>query len=214
MKIMRFMRHRSSWEQNHRSPLAKDAQVIDAALDDGGRRALAEAAIHLAARIVERAEDAGSKEEHLADHERTALARFGIEASSPMPREEFLSAGPVVEGMARRARMLSEAVPLAEVAKRLGVDPSRLRQRIAQGSLLAVRRPRGRGWLIPAFQLTGDGELPHLSRVLSSATRGLSAEAVGRAFELEHEELDGAAPRDWLLRGGDPAPVQRIMAGL
>ncbi|WP_226783257.1 hypothetical protein [Oceaniglobus trochenteri] len=192
----------------------QDVSVIEEALEDGNRGALAEAAMHLAAQIIERANEYRDKKPSLDEKGQATLARFGVDTSDPLNKAGFLRADPVIEGMTRRALMISSAVPSAEAAARLGVSASRLRQRIKEGTLLAIRQSRGHGWLIPAFQLTEDGELPHLSRVLSAATRSLSPEAVEQAFALPNEDLEGMSPRDWLLSGGDPASVQILVAGL
>jgi hypothetical protein len=191
----------------------RDARVIDQALGNAQLSTLAETALHLAAEIIEQAGSRDDDPVPLSDEERAAFARFGIDTSKAMPREAMLQTEPVVRGMRRHAQMVATAVPIASAARRLGVDPSRLRQRIREGTLLAVRRPQGRGWLIPAFQLTEGGEIPHLARVLAAAQRHLSPLSVARAFELPHEELDDLSPRDWLISGGDPAPVERIIAG-
>lgn len=191
----------------------QDARVINQALGDAQLSTLAETALHLAVEIIEQAGSQDDDPAPLSAEERAAFARFGIDTSKAMSREAMLQTEPVVRGMRRHAQMVATAVPIASAARRLGVDPSRLRQRIGEGTLLAVRRPQGRGWLIPAFQLTQNGEIPHLARVLAAAQRHLSPLSVARAFELPHEELDDLSPRDWLISGGDPAPVERIIAG-
>lgn len=192
----------------------RDVRVIDQALGDAQLSTLAETALHLAAEILERAGSRDDDPAPLGDDERAAFARFDIDTSRPMSTEALLRTRPAVRGMSRHALMVASAVPIASAAQRMGVDPSRLRQRIKEGTLLAVRRPRGRGWLIPAFQLTEDGEVPHLARVLAAAQRHLSPLTVACAFEIPDEELDDMSPRDWLVSGGDPAPVERIVAGL
>jgi excisionase family DNA binding protein len=48
-----------------------------------------------------------------------------------------------------------EALPLADVAERLGVPRTRVSQMIKQGQLLAVRD--GERWLVPAQFVTDDG---------------------------------------------------------
>ena len=102
----------------------------------------------------------------------------------------------------------------AEAARRIGVSDARLRQRIAAGTMMAIHRPHGRGWLIPAFQLEAEGEIPHLGRVLLAAGRPVSAQAMDRFFRIPREDLSGASPRDWLIAGHDPSIVERIVAGL
>ncbi len=78
----------------------------------------------------------------------------------------------------------------------------------------STRRPHGHGWLIPAFQLSERGELPHLAQVPSAAQRHLSALSLAQVFTLPNDELGGTTPRDWLLSGGDTLAVERTVAGL
>jgi hypothetical protein len=191
----------------------EDIRAIDAALADEGRREFAEAALALAAQLVEKRTD-DTAEAPLGDDERAALALLGIDADEAMPYASFYGSAPVREGLARRARMVETALPLAEAAKRMGVSDSRLRQRITEGTLVAIQKPHGRGWLVPGFQLTEQGELPYLARILSARRRSVGAEALARIFELPNEELKGRSPRDWLVAGGEPAPVERILAAL
>jgi hypothetical protein len=184
--------------------LRRDVQVIDRALGDAQLSSLAETALHLAAEILERAGGAEAPAP-LSPDETDTLARFGIDTSDPMPAEALLRSRPAIQGMGLHAELIASAVPIAEAAARLGVDPSRLRQRIREGTLLALRRPHGRG---------PDGELPHLAALLGAAQRHLSVLASARAFTLPDDDLGGVSPRDWLISGGDPAPVERIVAGL
>lgn len=191
----------------------QDLRALDAALADESRREIAETILAFAAALVSE-RDAVEDHAPLSGNERAALARMGVAGGDAMSDAEFYASAPVRQGLARRARMVEEATPLAEAARRMGVSDSRLRQRIAEGTLVAIPRAHGRGWLIPAFQLTGRGELPHLGRVLSARRRSVSAEALASAFELPDEEFGGRSPRDWLMAGGDPAPVERLVAGL
>jgi len=214
MEILGLVRTGTTLRRQRAARVRRDVRVIDQALGDAHLSTLAETALHLAAEILERAGVRGDNPGSLSDDERTAFARFGIDTTKPMSTEALLRTEPAVRGMSQHALMVANAVPIAGAAQRLGVDPSRLRQRIKEGTLLAVRRPQGRGWLIPAFQLTDDGEIPHLARVLAVAQRHLSPLSVACAFEIPDEELDDMSPRDWLISGGDPAPVERIVAGL
>lgn len=142
------------------------------------------------------------------------MNRLGIDASEAVSDADFYRSGPVLEGMTRQALMTADAVPLAEAARRMGVSDARLRQRIAAGSLMAVHRPHGRGWLIPAFQLTEAGEVPHLSRALQATGRPVSAQAMDRFFRTPREDLEGVSPREWLIAGHDPAIIESILSGL
>lgn len=131
-----------------------------------------------------------------------------------MSDTKFYKPAPVFDGLTRQALVTASAIPLAEAARRMNVSVARLRQRIAAGSLMAVHLPRGRGWLIPAFQLTETGEIPHLSRVLLAAGRPVSAEAMDRFFRTPHEDLHGSSPIDWLVAGQDPEIVKSILSSL
>lgn len=190
-----------------------DIRAIGAALADDERRKVAEAALALAARMVERRRE-DATEAPLGADERSALALLGIECEEAMSDAEFYGSTPVRDGVSRHARMIGTALPLAEAARRMNVSDGRLRQRIAEGTLVAVPKPHGRGWLIPAFQLTEKGELPYLARVLSARRRSVGADTLARLFELPNEELNGRSPRDWLAAGGAPAPVERILAAV
>lgn len=192
----------------------EDLSLIDAALASSERRDLAEAALHIAARMLERADEIAEEDVPLSASERDAMSRLGIDASEVVSDADFYRSGPVLEGMTRQALMTADAVPLAEAARRMGVSDARLRQRIAAGSLMAVHRPHGRGWLIPAFQLTEAGEVPHLSRALQATGRPVSAQAMDRFFRTPREDLEGVSPRDWLIAGHDPAIIESILSGL
>ena len=104
-----------------------------------------------------------------------------------------------------------------ELAARLGLDPSRIRQRIRDHSLLSLELNGERR--VPRFQFEGDVEIPGLSRVLA-ATAMLSPLAFAMWFltptpDLEREP-DGAptSPREWLLRTGDVAAVLALTEDL
>jgi hypothetical protein len=192
----------------------KDISLIDEALASEETRALAEAALHIAARMLEQAHDVAGEEEPPSKTERDALERLGVDVAGTMSDADFYKSDPVLEGMARQALVTADAIPLAEAARRMGVSDARLRQRIAAGSLMAMHRPHARGWLIPAFQITETGEIPHLGRVLLATGRPVSAQAMDRFFRTPREDLHGMSPRDWLVAGHDPAIIESILGGL
>ena len=193
---------------------ARDLAALARALDDPATAALAGAALHLAAATLRRERERPAPEP-LPEAQRAVLRRFGIDVSKVMPVEEFLASRPVRRGFEHHARVLAGALSVAEAARRLGVGPGRVRQRIRGGTLLAFKGP-DRAWRIPAFQFAGDdgGELPHLARVLGCARRPLSPLGADSAFALPDEEFGGLNARDWLLAGGDPVPVMRLVASL
>jgi hypothetical protein len=155
-----------------------------------------------------------SEEDPLSKTEWGAFERLGIDVAGTMPDADFYQSDPVLEGMIRQALMMAEAIPFAEAARRMGVSSARLRQRIAAGSLIAIRRPHGRGWLIPAFQIADTGEVSHLGPVLLSVGRTVSAEAMDHFFRTPREDLQGSSPRDWLIAGHDPSIIENILSSL
>ncbi|MGF6860818.1 hypothetical protein ABIE69_001386 [Rhodobacteraceae bacterium MBR-64] len=192
----------------------RDIRLINAALADAGQRQIAETLLATAARLIGHARAGRAVARPLDQAALSALGRLGVDGAEVMEDAAFYGSDSVAGGVAARVQVVGDAVPLARVARLIGVSDSRLRQRIGAGTLIAVARPHGRGWLIPSFQLTETGEVPHLARVLSALQRTLSAEALARAFTLPNDDLGGQSPRDWLISGGDPAPVQRLMAAL
>lgn len=189
-----------------------DIAALDAALADPSTRAFAEAALTVVTSLVSDWVKRGAElSEPETDPKRTVLRRLGIDAR-PMSGAEFLGSAPVVDGLKLRARVLFEAVPLAEAARRLGVTDGRLRQRISDKSLMGIRRPHGRkGWLIPAFQLTETGEVPHVGDILRNLRRPYSADSLDAFFSNPSASLGGQTPRAWLLGGGPPQAVQDLL---
>jgi len=118
---------------------------------------------------------------------------------------------PLVETAAEYAALLATALTVPELARRLGVDQSRVRQRIARHTLVGVKP--GAAWRLPLFQLDGTGQ--HLVPGLASVAprlAGVHPVVVARWFTLPHPDLDDengrpVSPRDWLLGGGDPAEI-------
>jgi hypothetical protein len=96
------------------------------------------------------------------------------------------------------------------------VDGSLIRRRLLARQLYGIRRPAG--WLIPAFQLVGEGVIPGLDRVVPRLPPGMHPLAVVRWFTTPQPDLtrmddpDEAAlsPADWLRTGGDPAAVAEL----
>lgn len=146
----------------------------------------------------------------LAGDERDVLVAVGVDAEArPDPT-------PGCRGILDRVRLLSEGLSVAEAADHLGVNQSRVRQRLDERSLVGLRARDGRAWILPAFQFVGDGasggELPGLAQVLRRIRRDCPPSAVAAFFEtpqpdLESDEDRSLSPHDWLLAGGDPEIV-------
>lgn len=107
----------------------------------------------------------------------------------------------------------SSAYDTAKLAKFWGITPSRVRHRVAEGSLYALRV--GRSLLFPRWQFDPDVRpLPHLATLLEALPKDLHpAEVAGWMTTANGNLIVGDQPtsvRDWLLSGGPVAPVVEL----
>ncbi len=130
---------------------------------------------------------------------------------------------PLVRTAVEFAALLKESLPTAAAAARLGVDPSRIRQRLTSDppSLYGIRLESG--WVIPEFQLDGDRTIPVIGEVVAHLDSELHPVSVFRWFtqpnndlvvEREREEPRSLSPRDWLRLGLPVQPVAELAAHL
>jgi hypothetical protein len=126
---------------------------------------------------------------------------------------DFGSEDPLARTTAEYAALLKASFSTNALAERLGVDSSRVRQRLTSEppSLYGIRLDAG--WVIPDFQLDGNRFLPSLGEVVAQLDAELHPLTVYRWFtspnpDLLSDRLPGQAlsPRDW-LRLGLPADV-------
>lgn len=127
---------------------------------------------------------------------------------------------PVVRAAAEYAALLGSSLSVGEAARHLGVNPSRVRQRLAGSRPTLYGIKRDNEWYVPRFQLSEDGAVPGIGAVIAELDRELHPVAVLRWFtapnpDLEPEEgASGLSPLEWLRAGYDPAAVARIAADL
>jgi hypothetical protein len=115
--------------------------------------------------------------------------------------------------VARMTGLLADSVGIVEAALLLGVDRSRVSQRLSAGSLWSFRLGRGRR--LPRWQFTEDGRsLPGLDVVVAAIPAELSPESVAGFMDTPQPELEGHTPSAHLAGGGDPTPVADLVAGL
>jgi hypothetical protein len=141
-----------------------------------------------------------------------ALDRGGLDLSPKKDGEE----SPLARTTARYAALLGTSLTTADAAARLRVEPSRVRQRLAEGTLYGIRSPQG--WRLPAFQFQEDGPLPSVGEVIALLSSHLHPLAVHNFFtlpsaDLHAPELDrDLSPREWLQAGYPPQAVAELAA--
>ena len=118
--------------------------------------------------------------------------------------------------VAAHAVLRDSALTVADAAGIVGVDPSRIRHRLAAGRL-GGWKDHG-GWRLPAWQFTNSGVLPGLEVVLGAVPEDQPPLVVAAFMTTPQRDLplDGspATPRQWLLAGGDPVPVAHLVSTL
>jgi hypothetical protein len=154
----------------------------------------------------------GGPAEELPTDEVAALMRGGFHPRA-WPAER---PSPLARTVAAHAALLAASLTVAEAAALLGVDPRRVRRRLAAGSLYGIRAADG--WRLPRFQFADGRLVPGIALVLPHLDRALHPLTVARWFELPNPDLviddEPVSPRAWLAAGGDPAPVAAIAADL
>ena len=149
----------------------------------------------------------------LSAHEVAGLQAVGADLRPRGRRER----DPRADAAATYAAVLAGALPVGEVAQRLGIDSSRVRHRLAAKQLLGIRRTDG--WRLPAWQFGVDGRpLPGLEQVVRALPADVHPVAVARFFTTPAAELrvgrHAVSPRDWLAGGGVPAAVVALARDL
>lgn len=100
----------------------------------------------------------------------------------------------------------------AAVAAHLGVNRSRVSQRVGERSLYAFTHGDVR-WF-PTWQFEGNQALGGLRKVLAALPGDLHPLVVSHWFTAAHRELgiggSTLSPRDWLATGGDPDRLSRL----
>lgn len=128
---------------------------------------------------------------------------------------------PLAESAAEYAAILESALSTQEVSEMLGVDPSRIRQRLTSipPTLYGVRV--GSTWQLPRFQFDRDQLVPGVETVIRQLDSELSPLAVHRWMTTPSHDLvderasaDPLSPRDWLLQGHPAARAAELAAVL
>lgn len=149
----------------------------------------------------------------LTHEERAALERGGFSLlAGPVDSDS----DPVARTAAAYRALVEHSYRVPDVAHLLGVDGSRIRQRLARRSLYGIKP--GRDWLLPSFQFTETGEVPSMAKVLPALDPALHPVEVVEWFTTPDPDLSikgkAVSPRDWLWSGGPAQPVLALAAAL
>lgn len=134
-------------------------------------------------------------------------------------------ADPLHQGVADFAALLKTALTTEQAAKHLGVDPSRVRQRLTSRPPTLYGVKVDAEWRLPLFQFDEGGLVPAIDSVISHLSPDLHPLAVYRwlvtpcpdlMIEDERQELAPGplSPRQWLLLGNPSEPVTNLAAEL
>ncbi|MSP59411.1 MAG: hypothetical protein EXR72_03540 [Myxococcales bacterium] len=117
------------------------------------------------------------------------------------------------------AGLLADCLTVVEAAKLLGVEASRIRQRVGgtRPTLYALKLEGE--WRIPRFQFAGRGALPGLEQVVPRLDRALHPVAVRSWLEtpspdLATDEGHRLSPKQWLCAGYPATTVAELAASL
>lgn len=150
----------------------------------------------------------------LTPPEEAALGRGGV---GPISAEELR----LVEGQAAAAyqQLRADSLSVEDAAGRLGVNASRVRQRLAERSLYGLKD--GNAWRLPAFQFVADGLVPGIAAVFRRLPTDLGPLAVARWLATPNADLTTRddderplSPRQWLLEGNPPEAAATLAAAL
>lgn len=148
---------------------------------------------------------------YFSPDQRAALEDVGLDLAPRAETEPDFRARTV----AAHAVLAESALSVNEAARALGVDDSRIRHRLKEGRLTGWKDP---GWRLPAWQFAGSGVLPGLEVVLRAVPEDQPALVVAAFMSTPQEDLvinaQPATPRQWLLSGGEPEHVARLVAML
>jgi hypothetical protein len=156
----------------------------------------------------------GEEASTLTEPEEAALAKGGVE---PVSDQEGLLID--AEAAAAYHRLRATSLGVEEAARRLGVNASRVRQRLAERSLFGLKD--GSTWLLPAFQFQAEGLVPGVDVVVRRLPSDIGPLAVARWFSNPNSDLctrddqeRPLTPLRWLLGGNSPARAAELAAAL
>jgi hypothetical protein len=164
------------------------------------------------AAVEQLAQEAVAPSPPLTPAERAALDAVGlVEDSGGLP-------GAIEKSRIEYELLIKQSPTLDKVAKMLGVNPSRLRQRLSEGTLYGIKD--GRSWRIPTFQLDARRKqlVRGIDKVLPQVRREAHPLAVVSWFSSPQQDLvvgddeTPVSPVKWLAAGRPPEDVAELAA--
>ncbi len=148
-------------------------------------------------------------EDTLSDGEIDALARYETAA----PHQVALA---LAEAELTHSRITSESLTVEDAAQRLGVQGSRIRQRLGDASLFGLKVKSK--WRLPAWQFTSDGLVPGIETVNQALRRDCGVVTIEGFLTTPNVDLviagNHVTPIQWLRSGENPTIVASIASSL
>lgn len=121
---------------------------------------------------------------------------------------------PHAASLAHIAKLRADSLSVEEAAKLLGVNPSRIRQRLGGKPRTLLGMKVGRSWRVFRYQLDGHGLVLNLEKVIAVLPRGRDPTGEHNWLTLPDPDLEvddrPVSPITWLRMGRDPAPVVEV----
>lgn len=154
----------------------------------------------------------GDPRDELPPSDVEALARGGFQIE-PIASSEH---NPLARTLTEYTALLASSWKVADVARMLDVDSSRIRQRLAARTLLGIKS--GSSWRIPRFQFEEGEPVPGIEEVFPRLDPELHPTEVYRWFVSPNVDLvvddQPVSPRDWLLSGLEASAVAVVAEDL
>jgi len=192
-----------------------DLTAITAEYERRGKHVTPSALIEeivLALQEIVRAEQRTETRNDLTDEERAILQQGGFDVEA---HDDAID--PYRRTHIKFATLIADSFTTVEAAAVLGVTASRIRQMLGARALFGIKWKNG--WRIPRFQFDGDHLISQVDRVFPRLDPALDAIGVFNWFTYPNDDLRDSAyremsPRDWLIAGGNYAPVAEQAAFL
>ncbi len=148
----------------------------------------------------------------LTDRELKALREAGVHADAGLDPFDRVRA----KTLAQTALLQASTLTVGDVAHRLGVDRSRIRQMLADRSLIASKD--GGEWRILDLQFVDDRLVANIAGIARALPEGMPLLAIANWLTMPEADLEvegtPVSPLEWLSAGGDPERVARLASDL